>query len=85
VYSPETLLQIHHLRHDDLVAAAVRHDPADPRVRSRASRGVVVGRAVRSTAAGARRAVGDAVARVGAAVGAAADARRDTSPVCCPA
>nr|WP_297424468.1 hypothetical protein [uncultured Actinotalea sp.] len=85
MYSPETLLQIHHLRHDELVAATVRPDPADPRVRCPASRSAVVGRTVRSAGAGAQRVVGDAVARVGAAVGVAAGARRDASPVCCPA
>jgi hypothetical protein len=84
VYSPESLLQIHHLRHEELVAAARRRAPVAP---VRRARPVALGRAARTGAASAQRAVVALVARAGAALGTGTDDRRRVShdPVCCAA
>lgn len=89
MYSPETLLQIHHLRHDELVSAATGRPLAWPGGRLRRVSGatVAVARAARDAAVGGRRAVVGLVARVGTSLGTRADATRGAShdPVCCPA
>lgn len=85
MYSPETLLQLHHLRHDDLVAAVARHARTDraPRARRVPTLGEDVARSARTTVAGARSPLGwlRATRPSGALTGPAA--RRD--PLCCPA
>lgn len=86
MYSPETLLQIHHLRHEELVAAARRSRVGvDPRVRRGAN--LLAGRPVRRTVTDAQRALTGAVARVTAPLAALTGARPGSSsdPACCPA
>lgn len=93
MYSPETLLQIHHLRHEELVARAVRRPLVRPGGRVRAVPGatVAVGRAVREAVTGGRHAVVDLVTRAGTSLGTSLGRRTGATrgpshdPVCCPA
>jgi hypothetical protein len=83
VYSPETLLQLHHLRHDELVAAAAQAR-AHRAARSRRAPGVGggVARSSRAAVAGARRLV------VGLRAASPARPGRVPAggdPICCPA
>ncbi|WP_225753604.1 hypothetical protein [Actinotalea sp. Marseille-Q4924] len=84
MYSPETLLQIHHQRHDELVAVAARHATrrgADPRAEP--ARVGVVGDVVREASAAVRRTLAVLAGAVAGPVGARAVGGRE--PACCPA
>lgn len=88
MYSPETLLQVHHQRHAELTAAVRRPDAAPRAALTRPATGrllVAVAR-TRQAAVTTRYAVGDAVARTASAVRPAdRPGATAVAPVCCPA